>query len=161
MNWLNLIDFRIFGGRCMEVLTENVVELTCVKQWEEAFPVMKQLRTDLVKETYLELLSEMKKDGYRLFALYAENQIVALTGLSWRVNFYSKRHVFIYDLVTDVSHRSQGYGEKLLKSIHIWAKENGADYVALESGVHRTEAHRFYEEKLHYDKWCYSFRKTI
>lgn len=145
-----------------ELITiENVVELTTVKQWEEAFPVMKQLRTDLVKETFLRLLGEMNKDGYRLFALYAGNQIVALTGISWRVNFYSERHVFIYDLVTDVHHRSQGYGEKLLNYIHIWAKENGAIYVALESGVQRIDAHRFYEEKFHYDKWCYSFRKNL
>lgn len=140
---------------------ENIVELTTIKQWEEAFPVMKQLRTDLVIENYLELLGEMKKDGYRLFAFYAGNRIVALTGISLRVNFYSKRHVFIYDLVSDVDHRSQGYGEKLLNYIHIWAKENGAKYVALESGLQRIDAHRFYEEKLHYDKWCYSFRKTL
>lgn len=96
------------------ITIENVVELTTDKQWKEAFPVMKQLRTDLVLETYLKLLDEMKKDGYRLFALYAGNQIVALTGISLRGNFYSKHHVFIYDLVTDIDHRSQGYGEKLL-----------------------------------------------
>ncbi|MEY8734403.1 hypothetical protein AB9M92_19405 [Peribacillus frigoritolerans] len=45
--------------------------------------------------------------------------------------------------------------------MHNWAKENGAEYVALESGIQRNEAHRFYEEKLDYDKWCYSFRKTL
>lgn len=143
------------------ITIENIVELTTEKQWKEAFHVMKQLRTDLVIETYLKLLGEMKKDGYRLFALYAGDQIVALSGISLRVNFYSKRHVFIYDLVTDVDHRSQGYGEKLLNYIHIWAEENGAGYVALESGVQRIDAHRFYEEKFHYDKWCYSFRKPL
>ncbi|MFX3675158.1 MAG: GNAT family N-acetyltransferase [Paenisporosarcina sp.] len=145
----------------MGISAENIVELTTVEQWKEAFPVMNQLRTDLVKETFLELLGEMKNEGYRLFALYAGNKIVALVGLSLRVNFYSKRHAFIYDLVTDASQRSLGYGEKLLNYIHIWAKENGAVYVVLESGLHRKDAHRFYEEKLHYDKWCYSFRKTL
>lgn len=140
---------------------ETISELTNTKQWLEAFPVMKQLRTDLTEETYIELLGEMSKDGYKLFAMYVEDEIVSLVGLSWRINFYNKRHIFIYDLVTDASQRSFGYGEKLLKYIHDWANENGAEYVALESGLQRSDAHRFYEEKLEYDKWCYSFRKTL
>lgn len=93
--------------------------------------------------------------------MYVENEIVSLAGLSWRINFYNKRHIFIYDLVTDVSQRSFGYGEKLLQYIHDWANENGAEYVALESGLQRIDAHRFYEDKLNYDKWCYSFRKSL
>ena len=145
----------------MKISTGNIIELTTMEQWTDAFPIMSQLRSNLTVETYLELLSQMKKEGYRLFALFSEDKIVALVGLSWRVNFYSKKHVFIYDLVTDASKRSHGYGETLLNFIHGWAKENGADYVALESGIQRIEAHRFYDEKLHYDKWCFSFRKTL
>jgi GNAT superfamily N-acetyltransferase len=140
---------------------ETISELTNTKQWLDAFPIMKQLRTDLTEETYIELLQDMSKDGYKLFAMYVEDEIVSLVGLSWRINFYNKRHIFIYDLVTDVSQRSFGYGEKLLKYIHDWANENGAEYVALESGLQRSDAHRFYEDKLEYDKWCYSFRKTL
>lgn len=140
---------------------DHIVELTTIEQWNEAFPIMNQLRTDLTIDSYLELLSQMKSEGYRLFALFVEDKIVALVGLSMRVNFYNKRHVFIHDLVTDVSKRSHGYGERLLNYIHVFAKENGAAYVALESGIQRVDAHRFYEEKLQYDKWCFSFRKTL
>ncbi len=140
---------------------ENISELTNTEQWLRAFPIMKQLRTDLTEETYLKLLRNMRKDGYKLYALYIEDEIVSLVGLSWRINFYNKRHIFIYDLVTDISHRSFGYGERLLEYIHNWASENGAEYVALESGLQREDAHRFYEDKLEYDKWCYSFRKTL
>lgn len=145
----------------MNSTAETIQELTNKEQWLEAFPIMNQLRTDLTQKTYLELLEEMREDGYTLYALYKDNRIVSLAGLSWRVNFYNKRHVFIYDLVTDNVHRSSGFGEKLLSYIHKWAKENGAEYVALESGIQRDKAHRFYEEKLDYDKWCYSFRKTL
>ena len=138
---------------------ENVSELKNSEQWLKAYPIMKQLRTDLTEETYLNLLQDMSKDGYKLYALYIGCEIVSLIGLSWRINFYNKRHIFIYDLVTDFSHRSFGYGERLLKYIHNWANENGAEYVALESGLQRRDAHRFYEDKLEYDKWCYSLGK--
>ncbi|WP_423410162.1 GNAT family N-acetyltransferase [Heyndrickxia sp. MSNUG] len=140
---------------------EKIKELTNQEQLLEAYPVMKQLRTDMTEEMYVELLTQMKKEGYQLFALYDEEKIVSLAGLSWRTNFYNKKHIYIYDLITDASGRSRGYGERLLKFIHDWGKENGAEFVALESGIQRKDAHRFYEEKLNYDKWCYSFRKTL
>lgn len=96
-----------------------------------------------------------------MFALYNNEKIVSLAGLSLRVNFYNKWHVFIYDLVTDEAYRSFGYGEKLMSYIHSWAKEQGVDFVVLESGIQRIDAHRFYENKLNYEKWCYSFRKSL
>ena len=140
---------------------ECITELTTIKQWVQAFPVMKQLRTDITEHTYLNLLNEMRKEGYRLFAFSINEQIVSLAGFCIRTNFYNKRHVYIYDLITDSSHRSRGYGENLLIYIHQWSLENGAEIVALESGVQRTEAHRFYEEKFDYDKWCFSFRRIL
>ncbi|MFF2793695.1 GNAT family N-acetyltransferase [Lysinibacillus xylanilyticus] len=142
-------------------MTVTIKQLTSQREWMEAYPVMAQLRTELTLEKYLLLLKEMTQDGYLLFALYENMQIVAVAGLSWRVNFYNKRHIFVYDLVTDEKYRSRGYGEKLLQYLHQWGKENGAHYIALESGIQRTSAHRFYEERLGYEKWCYSFRKTL
>ncbi|WP_273125907.1 GNAT family N-acetyltransferase [Metabacillus sp. HB246100] len=139
----------------------EVKELTTLLAWKEAFPVMKQLRSDIDETSYLTLLNQMRNEGYRLFALYVEKEIVALAGFSLKTNFYQSRHVFLYDLITDENHRSKGYGEKLLTFVHKWAKEHGAEYVALESGIHRTEAHRFYQEKFTYDKWCYSFRRRV
>lgn len=142
-------------------MTVTIKQLTSKQEWMEAYPVMAQLRAELILEKYLLLLKEMTRDGYMLFALYENMQIVAVAGLSWRVNFYSERHIFVYDLVTDEKYRSRGYGEKLLQYLHQWGKENGAHYIALESGIQRTSAHRFYEDRLGYEKWCYSFRKTL
>jgi len=148
-------------GDHMETYKENIIELTSYEQALEAFPVMSQLRTDLSKEAYLTLLNQMKENGYKLFALYKEEEIVALAGISVGVNFYYKKYVFVHDLVTDEAHRSQGYGHKLLRFVEQWAESNSANTVSLESGLQRIDAHRFYEEALNYDKWCYSFRKSL
>lgn len=145
----------------MTIMTETIMELISVEQWEEAYPIMKQLRTDLDKHQYFELMDLMRKDGYRLFAYFQGEEMAAIIGISVRVNFYNKRHVVVHDLVTTELERSKGIGEKLLAFIHEWAKENGAKYVALESALFRTDAHRFYEDKFEYDKWCYSFRKEL
>ncbi|MFI6237834.1 GNAT family N-acetyltransferase [Micromonospora sp. NPDC050784] len=54
------------------------------------------------------------------------------------------RRASIEDLAVHPDWRSRGVGSKLLAAARAWAHEQGADYVFLESGLGRTEAHRFY-----------------
>ncbi|WP_440896688.1 GNAT family N-acetyltransferase [Amphibacillus sp. Q70] len=111
----------------------------------EAFPVMKQLRTHLDEETYLELVLEAKeKNGYKMFALIGEGEIVAVTGFDPMITLYYGRFVWVCDLVTNTTKRSKGYGEKLLNYVHEWIRENNYEIVALSSGLQRTGAHCFY-----------------
>jgi GNAT superfamily N-acetyltransferase len=144
----------------MDTLT--ISELQSQKEILEAFPVMNQLRTHLDEKAYLDLVTEAKeKDMYRLFALYDQGQIVAVTGFKPMITLYYGRFVWVCDLVTDNNKRSNGYGDKLLSYVHEWAKENGYQSVALSSGLQRTDAHRFYEEKMGYDKVSYVFKKNL
>ena len=52
---------------------------------------------------------------------------------------------FIENIVTDASYRRLGIGKKLLESVVEFAKMQGCYKVTLQSGVKRTEAHKFYE----------------
>ncbi|MET8256196.1 GNAT family N-acetyltransferase [Micromonospora sp. NPDC005205] len=54
------------------------------------------------------------------------------------------RRASIEDLAVHPGWRSRGVGSSLLTVARAWAHEHGADYVFLESGLARTEAHRFY-----------------
>ncbi|MCK6258579.1 GNAT family N-acetyltransferase [Fictibacillus sp. KIGAM418] len=145
----------------MEMMTGTVKELIGDSEWLKGFTVMKELRTELSQQEYLELMQIMSKEGYRLFALEQEGVAAAVAGIIVRTNFYNKKHVFVYDLVTHPDHRSKGYGEKLLDHVHQWAKEEGCEFASLESGVQRKDAHRFYEDRMGYERYCYSFRKTL
>ncbi|QPC45918.1 GNAT family N-acetyltransferase [Mangrovibacillus cuniculi] len=139
----------------------NLIELTTEQQLIDVFPIMNQLRIDLSLQEFLTLFSQMKKEAYQLFGWQMNDKIVGLAGVAFRTNLYNGRHLYIYDLITDEKERSKGYGDALLLALHSLAKENGAKYVALESGLQRIDAHRFYEEKMCYDKWCYSYRKEL
>lgn len=138
-----------------------IKELKDENQWKKAFLVMKQLRINLNEETYLQLLKSMIKEGYRMFALFEGGQIVAVTGIIELTNLYYGKHIWVYDLITDESKRSQGYGEKLLSFVAEWGKERGCEVVALSSGLARTDAHKFYERKMKYTKTSYVFRKQV
>ncbi|MER2089638.1 MAG: GNAT family N-acetyltransferase [Sporosarcina sp.] len=128
----------------------------------EAYPIMKQLRTHLDEVTYLELVCEaQEKDRYQLFALKSEGVIVAVIGFKPMITLYYGRFIWVCDLVTDTTKRSSGYGEKLLNYVHEWAQENSYESVALSSGLQRVNAHRFYEEKMDYDKVSYVFKKLL
>ncbi|WP_243293103.1 GNAT family N-acetyltransferase [Bacillus sp. FJAT-47783] len=144
----------------METLT--VKELSSHEEIIEAYPVMKQLRTHLDESTYLNLVREaQEKEGYKMFALYDRDVMVAVVGFQPMITLYYGKFVWICDFVTDANKWSKGYGEKLLTYVHNWAKEHNYESVALSSGLQRTNAHRFYEDKMNYDKVSYVFKKAL
>lgn len=136
-------------------------ELTKKEEWIEAFSLMKELRTHLDLDAYLSLLEEMRPQGYRLFALEKDGRMVALAGVAVMVNLYNGRYLFIFDLVTKEEERSRGYGAKLLRHLEAFARARGCRLVELTSGLKRTDAHRFYEEKMGYTRNSWVFRKRL
>lgn len=139
-----------------------IKELVSKEEITQAYPVMRQLRTHLDEDTYLELVKEaQKQDSYKLFALIEKDRIVAVTGFKPMITLYYGRFVWVCDLVTDATCRSNGYGEQLLSFVHEWAKEHHYERVALSSGLQREEAHRFYTDKMDYDKVSYVFKKEL
>lgn len=112
------------------------------------------------ESTYFELvIAAQENDRYKMFALLDGTEIVAVTGFKPMITLSSGRFIWICDLVTDTNIRSKGYGEKLLTYVHEWAKENNYVSVSLSSRLHRTDAHRFYEDKMKYAKASYVYKK--
>jgi Acetyltransferase (GNAT) family. len=145
----------------MDRESTHIKELLNREELIKAFPVMKQLRTNLDEDTYLKLIEDMKKEGYRMFALYAGEEIAAVAGVIKLTNLYYGKHVWVNDLVTDKNKRSKKYGQTLLSFINEWAKGIDCEVVALSSGLQRVEAHKFYESKMGFDKTSYVFKKQL
>ncbi|PKG21586.1 GNAT family N-acetyltransferase [Niallia nealsonii] len=140
----------------------KIKELKGELEWKEAFPVMKQLRTHLDEINYLQLVQEAKeKNQYTMVALYEKEQIAAVTGFMPMVTLYNGRFIWVCDLITDANSRAKGYGAKLLSYVEEWSKKHGYDIVSLSSGLQRVDAHRFYEEKMKYNKGSYVFLKKL
>jgi len=143
-------------------MTTTIKQLQSKNEMIKAYSVMKQLRKHLDERTYLDLVLEaQEKDMYKMFALLEDNEIVAVTGFKPMITLYYGRFVWVCDLVTDENKRSKGYGKQLLTFVHEWAKENNFENVALSSGLQRTDGHRFYEEKMNYDKVSYVFKTSL
>lgn len=105
--------------------------------------VHRQLRERLPAD-YVRRMTEIFQAGAGMSAAVADE---AVRGLAvWRIieNTYDGRRFYIDDLVTDVTHRSQGVGQQLLAYLAGKSKTLGCDVLALDSGAQRTLAHRFY-----------------
>jgi GNAT superfamily N-acetyltransferase len=143
-------------------MTETTIhELETEREWLAAFPVMVQLRTRLDEDTYLDYLRTMTTDGYRLFAGSVDGKIATLAGVGVRVNMYYGRHVWVYELITDADHRSEGYGAELLSFVEEWGREQNCELVALTSGLQREDAHRFYEEWIGMERASYVYKQPL
>lgn len=139
----------------------NIRELVSRAEWLDAFPVMKQLRTHLDEDTYLEYLEQMTANGYRLFGLFSDGELAALAGVDIMTNMYYGRHLWVFELVTDSDHRSNGFGERLVRFLIEWAERKGCEKIALSSGLQRADAHRFYEERVGMDKASFVFTREL
>ncbi len=65
-------------------------------------------------------------------------------------------------LVVDTQARRQGIGRALMAQAEVWAKEHGFAEVRLRSGLHRADAHEFYQS-VGYElaKTSHMFRKSF
>jgi GNAT superfamily N-acetyltransferase len=139
----------------------EIIELTSRAHFLEAFPLMKQLRPHLDERGYLDLLAAMVPRGYRMFAVRDDAVLTAVAGIELAVNLYHGRHVWVYDLVTDERVRSHGVGKFLLQYVERFGREHGCERVSLSSGFPRTDAHRFYEQRMGYERVSYVFMKPL
>lgn len=57
------------------------------------------------------------------------------------------RRCWVEDLAVHPNHRSAGMGAALLDAAKEWAREAGATHLELDSGLDRTDAHRFYDRE--------------
>jgi GNAT superfamily N-acetyltransferase len=68
------------------------------------------------------------------------------------------RRCWVEDLAVDPEHRSEGLGKALLDAAKDWARGAGATHLELDSGLGRTDAHRFYErEQPSWKSYCYAW----
>jgi GNAT superfamily N-acetyltransferase len=108
------------------------------------FPVMSQLRPHLSDAEFVPRVRLQQREGYRLAYLESGGEIVATAGFRIMESLVAGRVLYVDDLVTDASRRSQGYGAELLTWLSEHARAAGCTQLELDSGVQRTDAHRFY-----------------
>jgi GNAT superfamily N-acetyltransferase len=118
------------------------------KDLERFYPVMRELRKDLSIEDYMTICEKAHEaDGYEIVAIEAGGQVLAVMGYRVLFDFVHGKHLYIDDLVSTESHRSQGLGAKLLKHAEDLAKELGCKGLRLCTGIENEKGKKFYDRE--------------
>lgn len=108
------------------------------------FDVVRELRTQLERGSFVARVRLQERDGYRL--AYADEQGAVAAAAGFRISTFLAwgRALYVDDLVTSASVRSRGHGHALLEWLVQHARANGCEQLHLDSGTFRKDAHRFY-----------------
>jgi len=144
--------------RLVEV-TDNNGQVIAPEWLARAEQVHRQLRPQLPAD-YVGRMRDVFANGARLLVAVSDEQVLGVA--LWRLieNTYEGLRLYVDDLVTDESQRSRGGGKLLLQHLEQQARALGCAVLALDSGVQRAAAHKFYfREGMHIPSFC--FRKNL
>ncbi len=131
-----------------------------LKELYTIYDVVKQLRDTLSYEEFEDLIYDMRDMEYKMIGVMDADKLISYAGVAIQTNLYHKRHLFVFDLVTDEKFRGKGYGKTLMDYLVDYARMGMCEKIVLSSGLQREEAHLFYE-KNGFDKRSFVFVKTL
>ena len=103
----------------------------------------RSLRPDL-PSAYQAYLEQMFSEGAHMAVLHVSGTPKALAIYRIHHTTFAGLRFYMDDLVTTELERGQGYGTALLSWCEATARTKGCSTFALDSGVQRAAAHRFY-----------------
>lgn len=131
-----------------------------LKELYTAYDVVKQLRVDLSYEEFEDLIYDMRSMEYKMIGIMDDEKLITYAGVSVLTNLYHKRHLFVFELVTDEKYRSKKYGKMMLDYLHDYAKIGMCENIVLSSGLEKENAHKFYENN-GFCKKSFVFLKSV
>jgi len=131
-----------------------------LKELYTAYDVLVQLRDELSYKEFEDLIYDMRHIEYKMFGIMQRETLITFAGVSVQTNLYDKRHLFVYDLVTDKEYRGHGYARMMLEFLEDFARTCMCEKIVLSSSFVREDAHSFYE-KNSFEKVAYMFKKNV
>ena len=129
-------------------------------QWLAAAErVHRQLRPQLPAD-YVDKMHRVFRDGGEMCLVVRKERVAGVAVFREFENTHIGRRFYVDDLVTDESERSTGAGRALIEYLGKVARDRGCPGLDLESGTHRTRAHRFYFREDFFIT-AFSFRKEF
>jgi GNAT superfamily N-acetyltransferase len=111
----------------------------------ECFPVIYELRPQLKKGDFVNLIRELNKNHNYQLVYLKDTVISSVMGIRIGLWLHTGKYLEIEDLITTESARSKGHGEKLLDWAKKYGKSQSCNQLRLVSGVSREKAHKFYK----------------
>jgi len=109
--------------------------------------------------SYRDYMDAVLANGGEMAVAVVGDRVVGIAVFRLLLSTFGRR-LYVDDLVVDEAERSSGHGRLLLDWCADEGRRRGAHHLDLESGTHRTRAHRFYFRE-GMTIFGFSFRKTL
>ncbi|MDD2790910.1 MAG: GNAT family N-acetyltransferase [Sulfurimonas sp.] len=93
-----------------------------LKELEQAYTVVCQLRDELSYQEFEDLIYEMRHMEYKMLGIFERGELVTYAGVSVNTTLKHKRHLCVYDFVTDKKKSIKTYQEMMRTYIRDYAK---------------------------------------
>jgi GNAT superfamily N-acetyltransferase len=110
----------------------------------DCFRACAELRPHIAEHDFLPRILRQQQAGYKLACLRDADEVQAVAGFRIGESLAWGRYMYIDDLVSRSTVRSQGYGQALFDWLIEFARNHMCTAIHLDSGVQNFDAHRFY-----------------
>ena len=110
----------------------EITEALSEEDYQEAFPIMRQLIPDLDLETYNQRVCVAKATGYKMFIARKDTDVIGVIGVIHSHNLHDGFITFVEEIAVDEKYRGKGYGSKLLAFAENRASEEGCTNIELD-----------------------------
>lgn len=123
-------------------------ELTTTADLAKGFQVLRELRTHISFERFLELDNAARRaDRYTVVGAFEAGQCIAVMGYRVLFDLVHGKHLYVDDLVVTERCRSKGVGAALLREAETVAQRMNCDGLRLCTGIENEAGKRFYERE--------------
>lgn len=109
---------------------------------------------DTIRKVYAEVLAD--ENSFAFFLMDGDEYHGFCHGAYFNTFWLSGMTCYVSSIITNEDDRGKGCGVKLMDHAKELAKERNCKALILDSGMPRTQAHRFYEI-YGFEKSCYGF----
>ena len=93
-----------------------------LKELYTVYDVLSQLYKDITYDEFEDLIYEMREMNYVMMGIMDGDSLITYAGISILTTFKDKRHLKVFDFVTDKKYDSKKYDEVMREYLNDYAK---------------------------------------
>ncbi|MEA2100384.1 MAG: GNAT family N-acetyltransferase [Campylobacterota bacterium] len=93
-----------------------------LKELYTVYDVLSQLYTQLTYKEFEDLIYDMREINYKMIGIMDNEKLITYAGLSILTSFKDKRHIKVFDLITDKKYDAKKYDALMKDYLEDYAK---------------------------------------
>ncbi len=130
------------------------------EDYYRAYPLIRQLLTNLDMQLYTSRMFVARATGYRMFIAESGTDMVGVVGIVPNYNLHDGFSMYLEQIIVDEKHRGKGYGKELVAFAEARAREEGCKILELDADYDAEVGMGMYE-KMGFKRYGYCYEKRL